>query len=194
MPAPFLPFGTLFYQLDGSGWSETWALVGIDYAAAAANLDMINTARLSFAPTKVQVIEGRISDSSVRGDSKLVNLTTAEGQWGTPLTDGPLPPDNTILFRFEAGALKRAMRQFHGVPTSQFSLGVYVPSGPYLTTLASFASTVVPLANIATKIKPTPLAPPFYTFSPYTVGFQRGIANKRVGRPFDLPRGRRLTA
>lgn len=191
MPA-FLPFGIMFYRVEDQGWAEVYPLLSTDYATAVADLDTINTARLALANVDCTVTGVRVSDTSVRGDSYPVALATQAGTFGgTPDTSAPCY--ETYKVKLWAGATNRSHRFLRAVPSELMIGGVINRNIAYNTALDAWEVLLRSKVAIASKIKDA-VAAPFYTFHAITNTQDVGQAKRNVGRPFDLPVGRRLIA
>lgn len=182
-------FGIVFYQQGRGGWSEVYPINAASYSAAFTLLDQANTLRLGLACADVFVAGNRISDTDVLRDSFVGTLTTNQGQFSlAPNTSGPA--DETYRTLVQAGQLKRGTRHLHALPAGLFVNGTFTPSPSWTTQYNGWAANLVTNISLATKIRGA-MAPPFYTFSPITATANRGNGDRKVGRPFGLPRGRR---
>lgn len=181
-----------FYRKGDAGWSEVYPINGSSYTGVFTLLDQLNTLRLNMAAPDVQAVGNRISDTDILRDSYSQAFTTPLGTITTaPGTSGDA--DDTRRIKFFAGPLQRTIRQLHALPGVFFANGIFVPPGSWTTALNAWIASVVLNVSISHKI-PGAVVPPFYTYSSITSGSDQGNSNRKVGRPFSLPRGRRLIA
>lgn len=187
--------GTLFFNCRGFGWSESYPLIATTYAQAGAAIAAILTARLNMLATDVTCVYGRVSDLNVRGDSSPV--TILNGGVGTyPGPAGTITGDsNTVeLIRFQATNFHRSVKPVRALPSDCFINTTPTLTAAFVNAQAIWGNLVEADCSIATRIKPTPAAPPYYTFTAITSWTGERFSHRKVGRPFGFVRGRRLIA
>lgn len=186
--------GILFFQAGATGWSEVYPMNVASYAAAATDLAGIATDRLALLVSDASLIGSRISDSDVKGDSYPTGIVPTVGTFATTPTDGTYYEGIALQNKVFGSTTKRSTRYLHALPKSQInSFGAYLPTAPFTTAYNTWVAKMIANVSIATKIK-TAIVPPFYTFTPITAITEEGAVKRAIGRPFDLPRGRRLIA
>lgn len=185
-------FGIVFYErasgvgTQPAGWSEVYPLNSSGYVSAFSALDNLNTLRLAMATADVTALASRVSDSDILRDSYVAALTTQTGTF-TGAVSGD--PDDTRRVKFLASQLKRTVRHIHALPGPLFTNGIFIPSGAWTAAETAWANAVVTNVSIATNLHAA--NPPHYTFTSITGFLDYGNGNRKVGRPFGQPRGRR---
>lgn len=186
--------GTLFFQSGRYGWSENYGFSTATPGQAATNLGVIFLQRIAMMVSDSIIIGGRLSDVDIKGDSYPLNLTfPAPGTFAVAPADETAQSENCARVLFNAGSQIRANRFVHGIPASQYTKTFFAPTSPWLALLTTWATGLLADVGALTKIRGATTAP-FYTFTQYTGQTDMGGAFKKVGRPFDLPHGRRLIA
>jgi hypothetical protein len=185
--------GTIFFTAGTNGWTERYFMNGSSLGTASAALLSVIADRLPILHTACEIVAATISDIAIRGDSvPLIGVSEA----GTAVdTTGYLDVDNAVLVKWTVGVFSRNKTFLRGIPNAQQSSGVYDPASPFTTNFAAWAGSV--LANcffaIPGALNPTPPPKYIYSYGPasdYTVNHR--IARRKSGRPFGLPRGRRI--
>jgi hypothetical protein len=175
-----------------SGWTEKYWLNYPDYTTAALALGEVCTLRLGILHTSVTLITATISDPTVRGDAFPV---PGIGGFGTAVDlAGFMPPDYCINVEWQVGVYTRNRTFVRGWPVGEQQDGFLTPSSGSTTALNDWTSIVI--ANCVFKQTiPNPTPPPnrLVSFPPATAAFARnGLVRRKTGRPFGLPRGRRI--
>jgi hypothetical protein len=168
-------------------------MLGSSAGAAGAALITVITARLTILHTSCEVVAAGVSDIAIRGDFTPV-IGTAES--GTAAdTTGYLDVDNALLIKWTVGVFSRNKTFVRGIPNGQQLDGSYTPTSGYIALINSWAGVVMTncLFAVPGALNPTP--PPKYLYSysaatDYTANHR--IARRKSGRPFGLPRGRRV--
>lgn len=186
-------FATAFINFDNVGWAEVYPLKLANTSALITQWNAIITARLPLLGTDAQIVGDRLSDSDVKGDSIPSGIV-----YPKPGTGGSVCfPQFDIGLRIkvtDATFIHRGNRWYRGIPTADFTGGAFVPTTGFNTALAAFEVALTgSVLCIANKIKGA-IAPPFYNFIQVTQFFPPIDGKKNTGRPFGLPRGRRLVA
>jgi hypothetical protein len=183
--------GSLFYSLGAFGWSENYWLEASTYSAAGVTLDNINDDRLALCHSAVTAVRGRVGDPGTRGDAYLVTLSTTHGTYSTAPTATSMPVDVCLGYRFSAASVYFQSRWLRAVPIDQFPNGVFTPTGPFLAALANWDTELTAFTFLNAKNKNPP--PPTIQLNP-TNSIFIGIRNRKTGRPFGQPVGRRRIA
>jgi len=188
------------------GWTATYYLQQADYAAAFAALDSINTAELALYPSNVGTSQMTVSDVGVKGDVShgTVPISTP---WGTyvptsgPGDNMPMDPNLGLSVTLFAGVNYRSNRWMRGlldalVVTQERSY--FTPDVAWITAYSAYSKAlqvdaVHLLRGVDPNGNPTYNGIPISTLTPYKAGISYPMSIRKVGRPFDLPRGRRTT-
>lgn len=184
---------TMFINYANVGWSESYPMLETDAPTAVTEWGHIVTARLPLLGTDAEIVGDRISDTDIKGDS------IPSGQvYPKPGTGGSVCfPQFDIGLRIkvtESTFTHRGNRWYRGIPTVDFTGGVFTPTAGFNTALAAFQTALTTNhVCIASRIHGA-VAPPFYNY--YLIGtfFPPVDDSKKTGRPFGLARGRRLVA
>lgn len=198
MPVSPVFKGTLFYGADVFGWSETYWLNAPDIGTAGVKLGTINDAGMGLRFSDVKLVGARVVDASSPRVSTLPDTSSWKltGQY-TGAATKTLSPDLAILFRtFDAGNLHRSRIFFRGLPSDFLGAD---HGGPELTiTYPGAALTPRDAYEAAVKanaLMTHRLAKNSYDEFPIDhVVHSTTFHIRRAGRPFDLPRGRRMIA
>lgn len=182
--------GTVEFNTNYSGWTETYWPVGTDYTTSLAALNVIVNARVSILPDTCTMIAFKVSDVAVRGDVNYATTANVAGTWSAV----GLHPALALLATWGSDFVHRRFTKYlHGVPSDQVTGLFYTPTAPYAALVSSFLSAVRlnSLARFRT-VPPPPVGVYPYTFIPIngTGGIER-LVSHRVGRPFGAFRGRR---
>lgn len=187
---PFQPIAQVFFESGnwpGYGWSEIYYPFGVTYDSALTAISPVISARVAILPGDCIYTYLRISDVNVRGDAYVVPRHIA----GTWESGGSLFPDVALMIRQEATPLYRSNRYLRTVPSDQITDGVLTITPAYNTLLTAYYTEIIANTQHARRTSPVP---PKLTESNITACVLRGIHSRKTGRPFGLPRGRRLIA
>lgn len=211
-------FGTVFIEdtNDREGWSESYWVNKGDYGAALEALTRIWNKRRQLLPDDFLLSGFRVSSTLVKGDSKVLfpsfaaNSPYARGSWNDKANDDVQSmPNNTCLFyRMEGspgGGLgsRHVTRPLHGLPQSLFGALEDSSSGNRDITAKGvlwkrlqeeFAEVLKKECLIVLKKTGAPDPPdidPVHRVTIDTVQFPLRARYRKIGRPFDLLRGRR---
>lgn len=112
--------GTMFFTWGSLGWSETWWAVNKPNAENALDsLNLVVLARSALLGKWAQIIQARVSNPTVRGDSLAVSYRGA----AIPQLAASADAAHTgWLCRFQAGDLHRRALVLRGQPDSVFTL------------------------------------------------------------------------
>jgi hypothetical protein len=188
-------FGTLHINCRNQGASELYPLVATSYAQGLTDLATLATSRKSLLAPDCTLAGALLSDGDVRGDSYPLGAQITIPSPGTYTTTPPAStyaaPNVALRNLVSSGPLKRGTRWMHFIPFDQFSgSGGYTPITPWATNLGQFYTFLSTLTAIATRAPGS--EPPAWTFSAVNAVMSNSVATRRLGRPFGLPRGRRL--
>lgn len=183
----------LFNRYKDGGWSEVYPITATDYASCNTTFAALASLRYACFAPDVSLIGGVISDTDVKGDSVQLSTGITVGTWAGADTTS-FDPNWALRILFTAGVSKRSSRFIHALPNAQVgAIGTYTPTGPFTSALSAFGAGMTGGVSIATKI-PGATTPPFYTFTPLTNYTIKTMHEKKVGRFFGQPRGRRAIA
>lgn len=183
----------VFWRWADSGWSEVYPISATDYTTCDGTFKAIISDRAAILAPDVTLLAAVISDTDIKGDSFLSTTTTTVGTWAGADTTS-FNPNWALRTLWNAGALKRGSRFIHALPNAQVSaVGAFAPTGPFTTAIAAWETAMLGGVSMATRIKGATTAP-FYTFTGLTAVANKNMEERKVGRPFGLPRGRRLIA
>jgi len=186
MPGPMV--GTCFFTHGLNGWTEVYPLLAGGYAEASVSLGSILAARQDLLTSEVVNVFNRVSDITVRGDSKIV---AGQGAGDYVPVSGDLSPDPVVLkLRQEAGPPLRSIRYLHGVPEEVIENGIYAPTLVFENAMTAYIAAVLAGAGILKKDAGPPVT---YSVVEIAEAAVVGVWARKVGRPFGLHRGRRVT-
>lgn len=188
-------FGILFGRQGDDGWSEVYPITASDYAGANLTLGALRLARLAMMCADATLTADRLSDVDIKGDSYATGQEYPQlGTFTATPTPDTYNPVMALRIKLFAGTLKRGNRWARAIPNNCVSAnGFYLPTSPFLTALSAYTTILQSSTSIATRIKAA-VAPPFYTFTPITAATPQTLEKRDIGRPFGLPRGRRIVA
>lgn len=190
--------GTIFFHAADKGWSETYWLMGPDIGTASAKLVGILDARVAMSPSAVKTDYLRVVDAGNPRISTAPNIPAGDVQ-GTFVSAGghAFTPDAAVLARaFSADNLRRSRWFIRGFPVEMVNLTgagedneLTFPAA-WTTAFGAWAAAVGAGAVMVHKTAP-------HTF--VTTPIDHIVSSttyhiRRAGRPFGLPRGRRMIA
>lgn len=186
--------GIIFQSFGEAGWSNSFYISAADNLTAMAALQRINTAMLKTQADTVFTVGLRVSDVEVKGDGFTAIPTNNAGSLA--LGAGVMAPLN-LAARYKlttADGKHRVNHYVHGLRGTDISTlasGQSIPTVPY----AALADVIA----FQTELKNDTINWQKRTIPPVTAGFSDCILSdtlsiRRVGRPFNLFRGRRRTA
>jgi hypothetical protein len=185
--------GTIFFQAGSNGWTERYYMNGSSQSAAGAALLSVVVGRLAILHTGCQIVAATISDIAIRGDSIALIGVAEAGTFAD--TAGYLDVDVALMIKWEVGVFTRNKTFLRGIPIGQTLDGNYNPTSPFSSLLNTY--TVDVFSNcffaIPGMLNPTPPPKYLYSYGPasdFVVGHR--LARRKSGRPFGLPRGRRV--
>jgi len=183
--------GTLFFQDINSsyGWTENY------YYKDAADLDAALSLLLVLIPLRVAVltdihnlVAGRISNVAIVNDSKLVTGLPVTGDLAST-TITAVQPWSSLLTRNEASSLYRGRTFFHGVLEDTF-----LPGRSYDSANANNAAWQALFTEMKDRCALKHRVATVLTFTQFTAVLPMRMVERKVGRPFNLLRGRRRIA
>lgn len=188
-------YGRMMFNCRNFGISEDYAMLNATMPGALSDLESLATSRLDLMCSDVTLFGMSVSDANVRGDSLISELAGGKGTWGTtaPIIATYQGEEGALVRCTSADYVHRSLRILRLIPSDQFDSGgglVMIPSfktafDDYLALMKT--STMIP-AHIANNAP----VPPYFTAVAY-IKFERQ-SRRKVGRPFGLEAGRRLTA
>lgn len=187
-------FLTFFFEGLAGGWSELMPIVQSNSASASTAASNIANARIAIMANDAFLIGARLSLAEEKGDSWPLSLALPlTGTFGAP-TDKTYQRLRTCLrMKFTTlDALHRGTRFIRAIPQSQITDGAYSPTTPFGTALTAYIASLTASALAVASRNKTP--PPFWTFNAAVTSGVPNLTERKIGRPFDLYRGRRLIA
>lgn len=186
-------FGKIFMRFGDFGATDVHAISDEALAGALVKLETVMAARIAMLCPDVTVQAAIVSNSEVRGDSLLSDVTPSVGTYdheGVTTYD----PTNTNLIRFTGtDFIHRSLRHIKFVPSDQFNVaGVFTQAAPWLAPRLTWMNAVVANTVVPIRIAGA-VVPPFYTSVGIGNFVQEGGHHRKIGRPSGLPAGRRLT-
>lgn len=179
--------GVGFFKFGSSGWSEVYGLQSTVLSTALTQLNSIMTKSLGLKHPDVTHIGARLSDLDIRGDSTLLP-GQGPGSYPPGLGTGAMPPFVVMRVRAESSSLYRGIRYLHGLPQDCFPDGsFFVPTLSWNAASTAYREELITSASLISR-NPTTGA---YTLRSINGVAEDGIWSRKVGRPFDLHRGRR---
>lgn len=104
--------GTMFFNQEESGWTETYFRSGTSIASETANFIRLKDRRKDLLVGDANLIALRLSLEEVKRDARLIFFTLpSNGAWSQAL-----PVFNCLDVRLEAGTLYRRMIYMRGIP------------------------------------------------------------------------------
>lgn len=185
--------GTIVLEGGSNGWTEQYYLVGSSQAAAVDNLLFIAAGRIAILQADCAIQTAFLSDVAVRGDSVLIPGISGPGTAVDPL--GFVDLDIALLVKWQVGVFTRNKTFLRGLPAAQLVSNQWAFTTPFLVLLGSYISAVI--ANAVMPITTRNLSPPpnyiISSYAPILAGNANiRAARRKSGRPFGLPRGRRV--
>ncbi len=185
--------GTLFFLAGPNGWTERYFLNAISLGDASSALLSVIVGRLPILHETCAIVAATISDIAIRGDS--FSLLSAQENGSFVDATGYLDVDVALLVKWQVGVFSRNKTFLRGIPLGQTFDGGYSPSFTYIPLMTTYATDV--LVNcffpIPGALNPTPPPKYLYTYGPAsTYSIKTRLARRKSGRPFGLPRGRRV--
>lgn len=199
MPVSPLFKGTLFYQTDIYGWSETHFLNAADMGTAGNNLGAINDAGQNLRRPEVKLVGARVVDATSPRVS--INPPTAlwerSGTYANVAATATINPNLAMLFReYDATNTHRSRVFFRGLPSNFLDadhggpeLNIHQPPDA-VALITAYKNILIAKAVMAHRLAPHS----FDEFGIDTVIESTALHSRKAGRPFGLPLGRRLIA
>jgi hypothetical protein len=183
---------TAFYQFGSAGWSMALFASDADYSAVMTKLQATNTALMGCMRNDVKCVGLRVSNADVFRDAITANATTPVGTYAAVGAVTSFPA-LALQVRVLGTPTKRAMRFIHALPSDVVNGANYAPDPGFTTNLNAFFTSCIGYFGIGTKTG-NPYPGPRYLFT-VIAGMSAGfLTERKVGRPFNLFRGRRRVA
>jgi hypothetical protein len=171
------------------GWTETVYFPGNDLVGfSGALLTGYSPKRMALSPSDIKIIGWRLNIIGSR-KSSLTSINDIPGTFGSPPATEPW---SALLLNFLKPPNYSINRYMHGVPDSEVTSGLYTPSGPYSTNFGTF-QTWMASNTVLWARNPAIVGSPKAEVS-FTAINPKKMVSHRIGRPFDLLVGRRLSA
>jgi hypothetical protein len=184
------------------GWTSTWYPIADTYEQAWTLADQMNTKEMLLHPSDVMCNHIRLSEVHTPGDVWPGLITTVASDAPATGPSGTYEPNYSLPVKLAAGLDHRATVHLRGLDSAWFVPGNpaawHVPTAAQAGLAAYFNFF---LNNFGIYSRPgkrndfQDLLIPINTANGIVAGlgyYQAKI--RRAGRPFDLPRGRRMTA
>lgn len=181
--------GTLFFQdLPSSyGWTENYYLEAADVSAARTELQEVVPLRAAVLTDLHKMVAARVSDVSVLNDSLLITGFPVVGDVMATIQT-QCEPWTALLTRNESSSLYRGRTFFHGLLEATFSTGrIYDPINAQSVEWEALLEWI----RLNCLLKHIVGAATVY--DAFTNIYPLRQVNRKVGRPFNLLRGRRTT-
>lgn len=194
MPALNIFIGHIYYSGTPQGFSEAYYLKGTTKDAAVLNLQALVTKRKAMLHESIEIVFSNVSQLGVKRDSFITQNDVQAGD-STITTWQPNRLSDAILLRQETATGKVSNRYVHGVPDGVIVAGLYdaaALTGAWDTTLDDYITKVLSETAYLNKVDKTD--PTTWVLVDWAKVVKRGATSHKVGRPFDLRRGRRITA
>ena len=185
--------GIVVFGAVNNGWTEKYYLLASSPAGAAGNLLAVIADRLAMLHVDCVVQTAFISDVATRGDS--IQIVGASEPGTAAGATGFLDLDLALLIKWQVGVYLRNKTFVRGVPLVQQLNGVWTFVSGYGSLVETWIATV--LSNCVFPITTRNLTPPPNYIKASYAAATDGITNplvarRKTGRPFGLPRGRRI--
>ncbi len=180
---------TLFFQDEAGtlGWSEPYYLENVDVDAAKIAMDALITARAEVLCDLYSIVAGRVSDVDVLNDSLLAEDLPVEGAIVSTSATA-VDPWTALMVRIESTSAYRGRHFFHGVLENTFLPSrSYDPANPNNAAWVTWQTYLITNTLLKHKAGLTTV------YSIITNAILQREVMKKVGRPFNLLRGRRPT-
>jgi hypothetical protein len=178
---------TLFLGDEGGtyGWSEPYYATYVDIDAAKIGLDALCTARAEVLTDLHQVVAGRVSDVDVLNDSLLAEDLPIDGAIAATSVTA-VDPWTALMVRIESTSAHRGRHFFHGVLEDTFLPNrSYDPANPNNAAWVTWMTYLIDNTLLRYKLAGVPV------YGVVTNAILQREVEKKVGRPFNLLRGRR---
>jgi hypothetical protein len=151
----------------------------------------INNFRSGMCPANIHFDFVRVSDMFIRGDSAIAIPLAPTGTYTVPVGKVNLPPDAALVLRCEATPLRRSFRYLHGLTSNDTVGNVWSPTAGMIAALTSYLTFINTNTVQRHIVSRSPLN---VVDTAWTNFIEQQVNSRKVGRPFGLPRGRRLIA
>jgi len=194
MAGPYLA-SYYFVTKDSEGWSENFVITeaSIDDAATFAG-GYINL-RMALSPDNVDMVYAKVSDVTIKGDSKLVQPTSGNfpfiGTWTADPVGAYLEANTALLIKIVATPSKINRFFLRGLSLDVVTGREFKAPTAFVTALTALNTWLSTNVQVRTQDKPH-VHPPSYTYAPATDAFFVRVTARKPGRPFAGPRGRKF--
>lgn len=184
-------FLKLFFAFGESGFSEKYTMTASSRATAKADAATLITARLGCLPEGVFLEWAVVSESNSKKDGSSVLPATRTGS----LTGANFKIERiaeALHYRFETVDGEWSNRMVHGIPDRNIVEEEYVTDivgDTFPAALVTYLDAVKTLTVMRLVDRST--TPPTVTVKDYDAYTFRKVGGRKVGRPFDVPAGRR---
>jgi len=189
MPSPPTFRSTFFVnRADKSGgFALSFYPNGADQAASVLLAQSLLADYVAILPESYNVAYARVDNLDHPRDSLIVpSVYPSPGTYALESGEKEFPPDTCFLLQMYGTPQEKNRHFLHGVLSQDTDADFnYVPSAPLITAMAAFTTNLMTNFWVGST---SPTAP--YRDTPTAVLVAR-LTNRKVGRPFGTPRGRR---
>jgi hypothetical protein len=182
---------SLFLQDEsGSGWSENFYITAADIDTAANTFGTTIPELMDLRPPTVKATYGRVSDITVRGDSKAIATISfpVVGTYSLPAGANQIEAGVALLISLVATPTQKNHWFLRGLPSNLLQGRDKQVDATWDANFGTVSADLV--ANYSVYAKSASPPPPKSLLIISSVTIIRGTT-RRVGRPFALPVGRR---
>lgn len=205
----------MFMGYKKQGWSERVDLIANTPAAALAALNDLMNQRKTILPDNAEILYGRVSYLGRPREAFIPDVAfpiagTAHAAHAGPPAYTPVAEDandveTAVHIRFGTDTGRWAALYFRCLPDDVVEKGALASALTFPATnpspneatwyerLVNYITLIGTLGTYARLITPgTSSSPPTYDAQGWTTYQPRGLSNRKTGRPFGTPRGRRV--
>ena len=188
-PRPPIWKCTLFgeYTQAPAGWSENYYIPGPQAADALVKLQAIKDARRDLMQSEYRFTYMRVSDAGIKGDAYIKYIAPA-AQFGT-IDAAPMPPVVAAIVREETNDGYHIDRYLHGLALDQLLDNQQADPAKHNWAAAFTAYNNIIQADTIMWVKDKVTG--VYEQKAVVNVLTQKVRSHKIGRPFDLYRGRR---
>lgn len=186
-----------FTTIDSEGWSENLFLSAADINAAATTAFGYIAPRMAASPDNVEMVYGKVSDTMIKGDSKLITDSLgavtfpAQGTWTANPVGSYLEANTALLIKIVATSTKINRLFLRGLSLDVVTGREFKNPTGFSAVLNGITNFLVTNCQVRTADKPL-TKPPVYTYATVNDAFFVRVTARKPGRPFGGPRGRKF--
>lgn len=193
---PNFLYSSYFSTKDNEGWSENFIVNATDIAAAASQASASIVHRMALSPNNVDMVFGKVSDVSIKGDSLIVLPATGTypfiGTWAEDPTGAYLEANTALLIEIVTATGKKNRVFLRGLSLDVVTGREFKNPTGYEAALTTWMGDLAGSDRmVRTQNKPH-THPPTYTYTAASEAHFRHVTARKPGRPFGLPVGRKF--